>query len=296
MKISEELIKSLAPLLELTNPKTKQKLRLLIAKRKFCKDIKNLCGKWKQEIKKHSSLEKQIRKRVTKITKILNKLVKNPKDKKNLKELMEIGLLISQQKRIEQKQRLNQDLIRLIKKYRLYPNALWRSVLLDFVFHKRVEGTYSLAHFNPACLKLSKGLMDHIYPDINFGVKLIENEETREPELYIQIYEDTALREVKKHWKLIKKCQESLKRLKGIKKRYYPLKNLSIAEELAGLDKNKEKEYYEPTLDKFIKEKITDLSKALSIYDDIPCDTKEEQKAEKRIRQIRRRYKKILSD
>ena len=58
------------------------------------------------------------------------------------------------------------------------------------------------------------------------------------------------------------------------------------------MEKNSKKheKYYEPTLEKFIKKKVTDKDKALRIYKDIPYNGKEELKMAKRLKQIRHQY------
>jgi hypothetical protein len=126
---------------------------------------------------------------------------------------------------------------------------------------------------------------------MNFDIEVKKNKETKEQELFIQIFESTSWRDLKKHWKVINDLQERLKKQKGIQKRYYPKKNIKIEKQLAKLDKLKYEKYYEPTLDKWINQKITDQKKALKIYENSLFDLEEEQKAKNKIKQIRHRHK-----
>ena len=124
-------------------------------------------------------------------------------------------------------------------------------------------------------------------------IKEIEtNPATGEKKLVVEFLPNTTLKQdFGKHWKIIDKIQKLLRREKGIK-RFHPVKNQEIAEKVAELDKQKTETYFDPLSKQLIGTKMTDVAKALKVYDDVPFGKKEELKAGNRIKQIRHQQKK----
>ena len=277
---------------EAKDPKIEQTIRLLKINKKFLKDIDVLRKKWSSFIIEHRA---PIDKFAIELVKMalrgfLNKKEKpfnpNEEEKKNLSDF---GKLAEQN--LFTNAKLNQDVLNLCKQHKLYPISLWRDKIIifivtnDFSFSNKLAGK-GLAEYS------SSEEISQIPEDMNFSPKIEKNKDTKEQELFIQIYETTSLQDIKKYWHTVKHYQDKLKKAKKIGKRYYPKKSLETAEKLFPLDKTtKSEKYYEPTLDKWINEKITDQKKALAIYGNNLSNKKEEQKAKNTIKQIRHRYK-----
>ncbi|MDD5146055.1 MAG: hypothetical protein PHF44_04410 [Candidatus Pacebacteria bacterium] len=287
------------------SPKIKQKMELLELNKGFLKNISNLKKKHKKLVREYNLYLKKIWFKLDKIwanTGIWNKIktgnfkladcanLITPKDKKIFNSLE-----IKAYKPFEDKE-FNKDAIGLCKKYKLYPANLWRHSLILYI---------ATGHFTPLSYWLKTGLdkfmtkeekknILKLPPKLNFAVKIETNKETKEPELFVQIFENTSLRDLDKNWQIVFEQQKKLKELKNIKKRFYPFKNLSIMEKLIKIDKKKKEIYYEPVSGKSIKIKMTDINKALKIYPNIPFNRKEELKAGNRLKQIRHQYKKKI--
>ena len=280
-----------------TSPKIKQKMELLELDSKFLKDISDLKKKHKKLVQEYRNYLKKICLKLDRILDNVDIRTKNfkfsdcfktitPEEKKTI-----TSLAIKAYKPLEDKE-LNKDAVDLCKKYKLYPANLWRHPLMLYI---------AIGSFTPLSYWLKTGLdkfmtkeekknIFKIAPNLNFAIKIEKNKETKEPELFVQIFENTSLRDLEKNWQVVFEQQKKLKELKNIKKRFYPLKNLPIIEKLIKIDKMKKEIYYEPVSGKPIK--ITDIYKALEIYPDTPFNKKEELKAGNRLRQIRHQYKK----
>jgi hypothetical protein len=278
---------------ETENPKIKQQIDLLKINEDFLNDIDFLKIKWKNFLKQYIAPMKKIEDLCFQIIQRASIKKETPpklkkQEEKNLKDWGEIfrkGKLFTNTK-------FNKDIFNLSKKYKLYPINLWQYPLTFYILTNDFEQPN--IWFGIKLLEIiSQKELIQLPKNMNFDVEVRKNKETREQELFIQIFESTSWRDLKKHWKVINDLQERLKKEKGIQKRYYPKKNLEIGKQLAKLDKLKYEQYYEPTLDKWIDKKITDQRKALEIYENDFFDLKEEQKIKNKIKQIRHRHKNI---
>jgi len=269
------------------SPKIKQKMELLELNKDFLKDISGLK-------KKHKKLVQEYKNYLKKIYRILDKKENLKLSDFTQKEKKTITSLAKKAYKPLENKELNKDTIGLSKKYKLYPANLWRHSLILYI---------ATGHFTPLSYWLKTGLdkfmtkeekknIFKLPPNLNFAVKIELNKETKEPELFMQIFENTCLRDLEKNWQVVLEQQKKLKELKNIKKRFYPFKNLPIAKKLIETDKKKQAIYYEPVSGKPIK--ITDIDKALEIYPDIPLSKREELKAGNRLKQIRHQYKKKM--
>ena len=276
-------------LLESENPKTKQKIELLKNNQKFLSDIDILKDKWNDLLKKHIILINNVEKTFSAIMeRAYSKKEVPPKiSKDELKNLSSWGKIFNGE--LFTNTKFSKDIFNLCEKYKLYPIDTWQYSLLFFILMNDFEQPNIWAGLNLLPILSPKELLQ-LPKNMNFDIEIRDNEKTKEQELFIHIFESTSWRDLKEHWKIINDLQKQLKKEKGIGKRYYPRKNLKIEKKLTELDKLKDKKYYEPTLDKWVNEKITDQKKALEIYDD---NLMEEGKAKNRIKQIRHRYKKM---
>jgi len=276
---------------EAKDPKIEQTIRLLKINKKFLNDIAILRKKWSSLTIEHKA---PIDKVAIEVVKMIDRGFPNKESPFTPNEEEEKNLLSfgkSAEQNLFTNAKFNQDISSLCKKYKLYPISLWQSKVIILIVTNDFSSSNKLA---------GEGLIEHSSPeevsqipeDMNFGLKIEENKKTKEEELFIQIYETTSLQDVKKYWHTVKYYKDKLKKNKKINKNYYPRKSLKNAEEVFKLDKpTKSKKYYEPTLDKWINEKINDQKKALEIYGNNLSNKKEEQKAKNRIKQIRHRYK-----
>jgi len=282
-------------LLKCENPKTKQKIQLLISNEKFLDDIDILKKKWNDFLKDYViSIEK--------IEEILDKIMQKvyqahvgqrppPKlTKQELENLSIWGKIFKEDLFINTK--FNKDIFNLCQKYKLYPIDLWKYPLFFYILTGNFEQPNIWAGLKLLGILSTRELID-LPKNMNFDLEVRKNKKTKEQELFVQIFESTSWRDLKKHWKIINDLQKELKKEKGIDKRYYPKKNLEIEKKIIKLDKSKYKKYYEPTSNEWINQKITDQKKAFEIYDDSLFDEEDEQKAKNRIKQIRHRHKKM---
>lgn len=265
--------------LEGVSPKISKKIQLLRINKNFLRDVNILREKWTGLIDEYNLGFKKITEKLSKIWrkyKVKGSPLSHPLTKK---EKDKFSFLARQTYEVLKNKDFNKDATSLAKKHTLYPTNLWRHPLILFIVTKK---------FFPVSYWLKIGLENHfptkeiIAPleDLNFAIEIRNNKETNEPELFIQIFENTILRDLKKNWKLITKCQKKLKKLKGIKKRDYILKNLKIAKKLNELDKKEKSDWIK-------QEKIYGEIKGLDFG-------KEEKKRKNRIKQIRHRYKKRI--
>ncbi len=266
---------------EAKNPKIEQTIRLLKINKEFLKDVAVLRKKWPSFIEKHK----------TAIDKIIIELIKmayqgflkkeKPSDvvekakKKNLfrsEEPTKENLFTANTK-------FNQDILDLCEKYKLYPISLWRYRVAIFIVTNDFSISNKLAGMDLAKY-LSPEEISQIPEDMNFSLKIEKNKDTKELELFIQVYETTSLRDLKKYWHMVKHSQDKLKKAKKIDKRYYPKKGLETAEKLFTLDKTKSK---------------SDWEKHDAIYGEPTSSSKKdgekETKKTKNLKRIRYRYK-----
>ncbi len=302
-KITEEILR------QKSHKTTQLTLRSLESNEFFQKDVFELRDKWSGIIRKakiHYDEANEIMVKFTldKIT--LPKIEKpedvNPvfaelekrannltdKEKKELAAPMEKYLLTLANRDF------TNDIIAVCQKYKsLSPIDIWLPQIRTYVV---------LNQLNPPDFFLTAGLSGylskdeiiHAPQDLNFIPKVEANPATGENELSVRFLPNTTLKQdFGKHWKIIDKIQKLLRIEKGIK-RFHPVKNQEIAEKVAELDKQKTETYFDPLSKKPIETKMTDIDKALKVYDDVPFGKKEELRAGNRIKQIRHQQKKRL--
>ena len=265
---------------EAKDPKIEQTIRLLKINKKFLKDIAVLRKKWSSFIIEHRA---PIDKFAIEIVKMALRGFSNKKEKpfipneEEKKNLFDFGKLAEQN--LFTNAKLNQDVLNLCKQHKLYPISLWRDKIIIFVVTNDFSFSNKLA---------GKGLVkdssseetSQIPEDMNFSLKIKKNKDTKEKELFVQIYETTSLQDIKKYWHTVKHYKDKLKREKKIDKNYYPKKNLEIAEKLFPLDKIKSKSDWEK-YDAIYGEPTSSSKK----------DGEKETKKTKNLRKIRYRYK-----
>jgi len=230
------------------SPKIKQKMELLELNPEFLKDVSNLQRKYKKTAQEYNIYLKKIWLKYDKIMAnagIWNKIktgsfkptncanLITPKDKKIFK-----SLATKAYKPLRSKE-FNKDILNLCKKHKLYPNNLWRYPLQLFI---------ATRHFVPPTNWFTTGLAKYftkeekrnilrLPSDLNFSIKIEANKETKEPELFVQIFENTSLRDLEKNWQTVFEQQKKLKEIKDTKKRFYPLFNLGKAKKIQELRK-----------------------------------------------------------
>ena len=174
---------------------------------------------------------------------------------------------------------LTNDIIELCKKYKqLSPIGIWLPQIRTYLV---MNYLFPPDFFLTAGLKgyFTKEEIINAPQDLNFIPRIETNPVTGENKLVVEFLDNTTLKQdFGKHWKIIDKIQKLLRREKGIK-RFHPVKNQEIAEEVAELDKQKTETYFDPLSKQLIETKITDIAKALKVYDDVPFGKKDELKA-----------------
>lgn len=224
------------------NPKIRQKMEILEMNDDFLKDMSVLRKKWANAVKEYNFYFKKIINKAFKkgadddIKKIIMGGTKPTGDQYTLKDKKEFKVLGEKAYKPLQDKLFNEDVVALCKKYKLFPTSIWKyPIQISVVF----------GEFFPASNWLTVGLSGFasnkeimtIPQDLNFAIKIENHKETNEPELFIQIFENTSLGDVEKNWKLIAKEKEKLKGIKDIKKNYYPLKNIEKAKIIKDLRK-----------------------------------------------------------
>lgn len=233
------------------SPKIKQKMELLELNPSFLKDISNLQNKYKKIAQEYNIYLKKIWLKYDKIManagiweKIKNgdfkyTLSPTPKDLKRFNSLGKKAYKPLTDKNF------NKDIMNLCKKYKIYPIDYWRNTLQVFI---------AIGNFAPPSFWFKTGIENYMTkdekknifklpPKLNFGIKIEDNKETNEPELFVQIFENTSLRDLEKNWQIIFEQQKKLKEIKGIKKHYYPLKNLEKAIKIKELKEQRKSDW-----------------------------------------------------
>ncbi|MCX6720202.1 MAG: hypothetical protein NTW11_00050 [Candidatus Staskawiczbacteria bacterium] len=299
-KIAEEIMR------QNSHKTTKKTLRDLESDEFFQKDVSGLRKKWDSIIKKANIHFAEAQETIVKFT--FNKITL-PKIEKVEDADPVFADLANRMKNLTQKEQkqiavhyekylltlanrdLTNDIIEICKKHRLSPIDIWLPQIRTYAV---------LGQLNPPDFFLTAGLSGylskdeiiHAPQDLNFIPKIETNSATGEKKLVVEFLPNTTLKQdFGKHWKIIDKIQKLLRIEKGIK-RFHPVKNQEIAEKVAELDKQKTETYFDPLSKKPIETKMTDIDKALKVYDDVPFGKKEELKAGNRIKQIRHQQKK----
>jgi len=225
-------------LFERSNRKIRKKMEDLRTDEKFQKKVIDLREKWAPLIKEFNYyLEKLKNSQSTeKLIESIAKKLKNPSSSQEEKDV--VDPFIKKMEEIISNSDFEKDIINLTKENKLYPLEHWWSVIRTYVLTN---------NFYPPDSSFKVGLMEYfskeeifnIPNNLNFAIKIEKNKRTKEPELFIQIFENTTLRDLKKNWQLIMKCQKELRGEKGTEKRDYPHKNLEIEKKLIELDSKK---------------------------------------------------------
>jgi len=270
-------------LLESENPKTKQKIQLLINNEKFLNDVGILKKKWNDFLKDYvistEKIEEALDKIMQKVYQAHLKQRPTPKlTKQEQKNLSIWGKIFKEDLLTNTK--FNKDIFNLCQKYKLYPIDLWKYPLFFYILTGDFEQPNIWAGLKSLGMLSIKELIE-LPKNMNFDVEIRENKKTKEQELFVHIFESTSWRDLKKYWKVINDLQERLKKEKGIGKRYYPRKNLVTERQLTELDKTN----------------LSDWEKQEKIYGEISSADfgKEERKRRARIEVIRHRSKKHLT-
>lgn len=287
-KETEQLIR------EETNPKIKQRMEVLEYDDNFLKDTADLQEKYAELLDEYDL-------RLDKIWQKLDEIIGNAgiwnkvktgnfqaadfSDFTHLctpKDLEEFGFLSQKAYEPLKNDEFNKDLIELCKKYSLFPIDYWRKPLQLFV---------ATDNFFPPTNWFSIGLANHtpvkemddifkVPPDLNFAIKIENNKNTNEPELFVQIFENTSARDLTDNWHIVAKQQKKLKGQKGVEKKFYPLKNLDKAKKIKELREQGKSDWE-------IQEEIYGEAGDLDFG-------KIENKRKGLIKQIRNFYKKII--
>jgi len=299
-KITEEILR------QKSHKTIQQTLRSLESNEFFQKDVFELRDKWSgiiQKAKIHHdeagailakfTFDKVTLPKIEKEEDVLPLIAELEKRAKNLTDQEKKEWAVPMEKYLLTLANRNftNDIIAVCQKYTLSPIDIWLPQIRTYVV---------LNELNPPDFFLTAGLSDylskdeiiHAPQDLNFIPKVETNPATGEKELSVRFLPNTTLKQdLGKHWKIIDKIQKLLRIEKGIK-RFHPVKNQEIAEKVAELDKQKTEAYFDPLSQKPIETKMTDIYKALKVYDDVPFGKKEELKAGNRIKQIRHQQKK----
>lgn len=253
-------------------PKFRQTGLLTLNNQQFKKDILMLRKKWGNELKREKEL----------LNKMISALEKEGFYKNwNSKSIKKVELSKIILEKVEKKfplKRLDQrlygpDIVKLCQKYNL-PFDLWGQNMFD---------CFDTGSLLPPVGNLNFG----IHTDIN-SVEFA----MREPALFIQIYPNTTINDIKRGWRRIKWEQNELGQ-KQSPKRYYPFKYLPDAIKILKTKKDKCLDFdYALRKDVLVRE--TDSSIASEIFGEEIVDEIGEGKAINRVKQLRHRYKRLL--
>jgi len=261
-------------------PKTDQKIEDLKINPNFLRNITILRKKWANFINKHKAF----------IDKILKLTIKNQNKshlnktkhyKLSKKDLNKLSLIGKQHQWLFKNAEFNKDIFACAKKYKLYPIKNWQYPLTFFT----VTNNFDPPNYWPSLELQAYSSMQEMIQlprNMNFNLQIKDNEETNESELWIHLYENTTLQELKKHWKVINNYQDKLKRIKNTGKRYYPRKNMKKEKQSIELDKTN----------------LSDWEKQEKIYGEIKSSDfgPEEKKRKTRLKVMRYRYKKRFAE
>lgn len=276
------------------SPKIRQKIEVLEARPDFLDDIAKLREKHKDPIKVlNTNLQKNWQKFDEMLANagIWNKIKKgeftpkNPTDISTLltpKDLEEYGAIGFEAYKPLEDKNFCKDTIELCQKYECLPISYWKQTMQIYIATGHLHSPHSwfgVGMANHTAIKDAEDIFK-LPRDLNFGLKIETNKETKEPELFVQIFENTSLRDLENNWHIIAKQQKKLKEQKGVEKKFYPLKNLDKAKRIKELREQGKSDWE-------IQEEI---------YGDIgDVDFgKIENKRKGLIKQIRNFYKKII--
>lgn len=280
--------------LKKSNRKIAQKIKLLKINQQFNQDINCLQKKWTKLIKKNNNLSNELVISYKKLsqkywkkynlkptaphifTKILHKI--NKKECHDF--LKKFGAILrnnsNRQLKIVSNKYFDEDCTILCKKYKLFPITNWFIVIHNYILNNYFLSP--LFHYDPI---FNEKKIDKLGLDANFNIEILTDPLSNEEQVHIIPFENTTIADIKKYWKKVTEINKILYHKKGIDKRYYPLKNLNIANQLFNLDKIEK----------------SDWIKQEKIYGEITDENfaKKEKLRKNRLKQIRYSYKKRIS-
>jgi hypothetical protein len=277
--------------LAMVHRKINQKIKLLLMNDDFLELIKETKKKWESlAINYEKLLEQQIALMNTAMKKYGRDSVASLYAMTD-NEMKELGTILSAINDLPTPEFLN-DLQDLAKKFKLYPLREWSNSLAFIVLGDFVIPPTML---HPVLDK--KGTPRF---NLNFLIDFGVEKATNEPQLKIQLFEDTTIDDIKNGWNIINQHQQELRKIKDIdKKRYYPLKNMDKAKKLLNLDTVKYHygSFFKGRDDKEKRELLPygELDKAEEIYGEVELSGKAEKKAKNKLKQLRHQYRKRLT-
>ncbi len=252
-----------------THKKIQQIMDLLLANPRFREDAKNAKKRLNRIIEKAGYIQAILDKEIAKVMDS-NGRTSAKGILKAFKRLRPSGYFNKRITPLEEK-KINEEVEALTKKYNLHPKESWYGSIKKFILFDNLEPPSNFFSRKEITLVADT---EELFRQQNFGIKMDLNE----PALFIRVYSNTSLGDVKKGWKLIENLRNRTYMLYG-KKRFYPLKNLSLAKQILGID-NKDG----------VRKGVTDWVKRNEIFGDTD-DFKEEDKGIGKIKITRHRYK-----
>jgi hypothetical protein len=276
--------------------KINQKIALLLCNPNFLKDIektrksrKNLIDR----IKKLEDASNDCNKKIYDL--MIEKGMKppfniaeqsSPEIRANFKLLIQYA---EKQSDLESDPYLKEDVKKILQQYDLSPETAWEFSVMNFILHGKFSDPL-LAHFDFRLLpfnkkekfqeemkSLSNLMISRDMMGNNFCVFLEKDNQTNEPVVLIRLFNNTSKKDIVSGWKYIASIRDSALK-KG--KRFYPLKNLDLANRINRLDK-----------DGNLK---SDWEKQEEIFGEVASANfgEVESQRRKKIKQTRSRYKK----
>ena len=242
------------------DPKFKQKIEKLSLRIDFVNEIETLKIKSKILIDEHSKYRNLM-------VKNASKCYKNGAMNEECLKINHVADFSRKATEILLDRTLCENTINLAKKFKLYPSEEWSNIIISLIFFSTGTSFLNATMYNDPFL---------LHKTKNCVVSKRKNDLTNEEELFIKIYPDTSLDDIKESWKVIM-IHQVLLRKQFNSKRFYPFKNLETAKKIKELD----------------TKKMSDWERQEEVYgrSDGPNWGKEEVKKKARVRQIRHRSK-----
>ncbi|MDP3948615.1 MAG: hypothetical protein Q8Q17_01550, partial [bacterium] len=245
--------------------KLHQKIRLLLANPTFQKDVNDIKKRFSTAIEQVSNARQKLDLAITN------------SEEKRLKILADSWL--KKHLEVVRTPALHKKINGILTKYALSPKESWMGALSNFLLYG--GSMIPLSGINQTITfptpKEESDFESHMVNSLvgqNFG--MVIEKERKETMLFVRIYDDTSLEDIKKGWKLIDEARRKVLS----KKRFYPLKNLELAEKINKVD---------------IKNPgMTDWEKQQEIFGEVSAQNWGEIETQRRrkVKQTRSRYKK----
>jgi hypothetical protein len=208
---------------ESLHKKTRQKVELLLANPNFQRDVSSLRKKFKSSIE--DVLSKQ--------NSLFAKLLRNPKRSEIHRMVHDwMNAYVS----IGSNHDFNREILIIANRYRLQPRERWESLLHMYTILGIVSAPQSVRN-RPLTFTIGRGFATSeslITQDLmrkNFDITLQNGDEKR---IFIELFQDTTLEDIKQGWEVIDRTR---RKLLG-KKRYYPLNSLALGMKVIEADKS----------------------------------------------------------